>query len=339
MTFFIGPMSKNIVDAVMKFNKNMEAVGLIPSRRQVDFDTGYVNNWNTQEFANYVRKNSANTVLERDHGGPGQGRESDDGVISLKVDLENGLDIIHIDPWKISKTIEEGIDRTLVLIELLEREVAENANKGRVLEVEYEVGTEEAIMRYEDTDLDLLLSESIKLCGKKIKYGVVQFGTAIVGRKNVGTLDEARAKKMVEVCKKHQVLSKEHNGDYLKNEEVMTRFSFGLDALNIAPEFGGIETSVYLEYGNEEFKEFFFKLCSESNKWKKWFPKGHDPEKDKEELVKVAGHYVFSSDLFKDIKKQHLPMDIDFVVQERILAKISSLHIAEKAGKEKCRRQ
>ena len=40
---FIGPMSQNVVDAVIKFSKEKNiALGLIPSRRQVDHDFGYL---------------------------------------------------------------------------------------------------------------------------------------------------------------------------------------------------------------------------------------------------------------------------------------------------------
>ena len=36
--FFIGPMSKNIVDSIIEFQtESKNKIGLIPSRRQVDF--------------------------------------------------------------------------------------------------------------------------------------------------------------------------------------------------------------------------------------------------------------------------------------------------------------
>ena len=39
--FFIGPMSKNIVDSIIKFqNQSDFKVGLIPSRRQINYDGG-----------------------------------------------------------------------------------------------------------------------------------------------------------------------------------------------------------------------------------------------------------------------------------------------------------
>ena len=52
---FIGPMSKNVVDAVLELDKNQRnKIGFIPSRRQIEYDGGYVNKWTTNEFANYV---------------------------------------------------------------------------------------------------------------------------------------------------------------------------------------------------------------------------------------------------------------------------------------------
>jgi len=61
---FVGPMSKNVVDACIEFsNKNNTPLGFIPSRRQIDYDSGYVNNWKTESFANYVKKRSKNRRL------------------------------------------------------------------------------------------------------------------------------------------------------------------------------------------------------------------------------------------------------------------------------------
>ena len=54
--FFIGPMSKNVVDAVIEVNKDIDLkIGFIPSRKQVEYDNGYVNNWTTESFSKYVK--------------------------------------------------------------------------------------------------------------------------------------------------------------------------------------------------------------------------------------------------------------------------------------------
>ena len=65
-------MSSEIVDYVIKMNAHNTNIGLIPSRRQIDFSSGYVNNWTTKSFSNYVKNLSENTLLQRDHSGPMQ---------------------------------------------------------------------------------------------------------------------------------------------------------------------------------------------------------------------------------------------------------------------------
>lgn len=55
----VGPMSVNCVDASIELSNDFDIpLMLIASRRQIDseeFNGGYVNNWTTHEFANYVR--------------------------------------------------------------------------------------------------------------------------------------------------------------------------------------------------------------------------------------------------------------------------------------------
>ena len=56
----IGPMSLNVVDSSIELaNQYNLPLMLIASRRQIDsanFGGGYVNNWTTEKFANYVKK-------------------------------------------------------------------------------------------------------------------------------------------------------------------------------------------------------------------------------------------------------------------------------------------
>ena len=76
LKFFIGPMSKNVVDSIIEFQKlSSKKVGIIPSRRQIDYLGGYSNNWTTDQISKY----SDDLIIMRDHGGPGQGAEDDDG--------------------------------------------------------------------------------------------------------------------------------------------------------------------------------------------------------------------------------------------------------------------
>ena len=58
----IGPMSKNVVDVAIRISdKHNLPLTLIASRRQIDsneFFGGYVNNWNTKSFSDYVKLKS-----------------------------------------------------------------------------------------------------------------------------------------------------------------------------------------------------------------------------------------------------------------------------------------
>ena len=78
-------MSKNVVDSIIEFQKlSSKKVGIIPSRRQIDYLGGYSNNWTTDQISKY----SDDLIIMRDHGGPSQGAEEDDGYLSLEHDCK-----------------------------------------------------------------------------------------------------------------------------------------------------------------------------------------------------------------------------------------------------------
>jgi len=311
--FYIGPMSKNVVDAVIEFTEETNnKIGFIPSRRQVEYNGGYVNNWTTEEFSDYV---DGRVPIERDHGGPEQGYRDDDGVVSLHNDSKY-FDIIHIDPWKAYPNFYEGIDKTIEHISKIHK------SYPKVL---FEVGTEEAIRKFTPEDLHKLL-RNISDAGfiDMVKYAVVQSGVGIdLGKRiNTGTYDEVRLSDFIDVCKYWNVLSKEHNGDYLNNQEIKDKFSIGLDTLNIAPEFGQLETMCYLQHMNimGHGIEDYYKICYDSKRWEKWVDEDFVPEDNKEELIKICGHYVLSDKKFLSIKP-----NIDVKIKSTIKNKLRDL--------------
>ena len=291
MRFFIGPMSKNVVDAVINFNSD---IGLIPSRRQVDYDGGYVNNWTTKEFSEYV---NGRAIIQRDHGGPNQGNINDDGLESFRCDAKY-FDLIHIDPWKHYTNFLDGFEETLYLIKFL---YWNNPN------LRFEIGTEEAIRRFSVNELNnLLYNLENKLSSdifNSIEYVVVQSGVGLnLGKQiNTGQFDPKRLEKMINVCKRFGKKTKEHNGDYLSVKDYTDRFDLGLDSINIAPQFGQFETSCYLDEMNNDIQDFY-QICYESKRWEKWVDKDFEPEKNKKELIQICGHYVLSDQKFIDIK-------------------------------------
>ena len=290
--FYIGPMSKNVVDAIIEFTEETHnKIGFIPSRRQVEYNGGYVNNWTTEEFSKYV---NGRVPIERDHGGVGQGYVEDDGYKSFRHDAKN-LDIIHIDPWKVYPKYEDGLQSTIESIKKIY-----NINP----EVLFEVGTEETIRYFTPDDLERLLKDLSEFdFFDNIKYAVVQSGVGLdLGKRvNTGNFDLDRLKDFIRVCKRWGTLSKEHNGDYLGSEDIKVRFDLGLDSLNIAPEFGQLETLCYLDEMGDDIEDYY-KICYDSKRWEKWVDEDFVPEDNKEELIKICGHYILSDRRFKKIK-------------------------------------
>ena len=308
--YFIGPMSKNIVDSITEFcNETNHKIGLIPSRRQVEWDGGYVNNWTTEEFSKY-----ANTLtLKRDHSGPGQGYSDDDGFISLKSDCKY-FDLIHIDPWKKYPKYAEGLKWTIDMINFCYNE---NPN------IEYEIGTEEAIRRFEPKELNQLVIDLYNSLPSKIfnqiRYLVIQSGTSLKETTNTGEYDKGRLLSMINVAKHWKLISKEHNGDYIPAELIKEKMALGLDSINIAPEFGLIETQTYLDNGIDIDR--FWEICYESKRWEKWVGPDFNPSTQKKELIKICGHYVLSNPEFLKIKP-----NIDTKIKTNIKKKLYELY-------------
>lgn len=291
---YLGPMSKNIVDAIISYvNHQNITLGLIASRRQVDYNSGYVNNWTTRTFCKYVRNKTKNLILCRDHGGIAQGKTYDIGLESLATDAIC-MDIIHIDPWKVLN-VKEAVDYTILAMQ--------QCNKVKN-DCYFEIGTEEAIRKMSIYDLHYLL-ETIKLeipeLFNRIVYLVIQSGTAIQAGKNIGKYDETKLLQMIDLCNQYNILSKEHNGDYLSSRQIKHKLKIGLSAINIAPELAHLETSILLKHLTNSKINQWFNLCIQDGQWKKWFQEDFKPENDKHEVLKLCGHYVLSNENFSNI--------------------------------------
>ena len=291
-------MSKIIVDSVIEMNS--EKLGLLPTRRQIDYNGGYVHNWNTRNFSKYV-KNRSNIIIERDHSGPLQGDGNE--FFSYEDDSEF-VDIVHIDPWKKFENLNEGVDYTIKTIKYLH-----SLNRN----TQFEIGTEEAIRPFTLLDLDYFLERIYNSLSwdelKQIIYVCIQSGVRldIVNQKNIGNFDLEKMKKMISVCKFFGKKTKEHNGDYLDEDQIKIRFDNGLDAINIGPEIAQIETETYLHYMTMSELNNFYDICVKSEKWKRWV----GPEfniQDKESLIMVCGHYKFNEidmpDVHDEIKEK-----------------------------------
>lgn len=311
---FIGPMSKQIVDCVLEFDSNIFA--FIPSRRQVDYNSGYVNNWDSKSFANYVKSFNSNMLICRDHGGALQGSSPDDGFESFKSDSLY-FDMIHIDPWKFTKNLDESIELTCNYIRFCNL-----INENLV----FEISTEQSIFYFDSSQLRYFIDNVYKSLGNlfdKVSHIVIQSGTALKENNQIGNYSSDRLLDHISIVKKFDKLSKEHNGDYISSEIIKQKFDLGLDSINIAPEFGYIQTCAILENLQETQIDLFYKICLESGKWKNWVNSDFDPKKNKLDLIKICGHYVYSTKEFIDeiFDERYLP-----VVKNKINEKLRELN-------------
>lgn len=310
--YFICPMSKNITDAVISMES--DEFGLLPTRRQIDFDGGYVNGWSTYDFHKYVRSKSG-IILERDHSGAKQGVENDNGYDTFTVDA-NLFDIIHIDPWKLHSDKTAGAMETMRNIDYI---------YGINPKVKFEIGTEQDIMKFTPIELIKFLSFLHRTLSTElwdtIEYVVVQSGVSLdlVNKTNKGVFDEDRFTQMVAAVNMFGKKAKEHNGDYLTDREYRYRFECGLTSINIGPELAQLETSVYLDNMTEEQIDNFYSICLLSGRWKRWVP-GDVLALDKRKLIEVCGHYSYSEYDYR----YGLPQ-IDDKIQSKITEKLNSL--------------
>ena len=78
--------------------------------------------------------------------------------------------------------------------------------------IEFEVGTEESIRKFNVKDIDALLKDlKLNLTDKEfnqIKYVVIQSGTSLKENTNTGEYDKDRLISMINIAKKHNMLSK-----------------------------------------------------------------------------------------------------------------------------------
>lgn len=358
----VGPMSRNCVDAAIELANDYEVpILLIASRRQIDsneFGGGYVNNWTTAEFADYVidRDKKGKIILARDHGGPWQNTKETDQKLSLrramdsakasyKADLEAGFQMLHIDP---SVDIHSEPDTDEILDRIFELyEFCCNVAQSLGQEVIFEIGTEEQSgSTNTPEELDYTLNAIHQFCIKnklpQPSFVVIQTGTRVMETRNVGSFDsplrvadelpaEIQIPMMIEICGRYGVFMKEHNTDYLSDEALQWHPRFGIHAANVAPEFGVAETraliGVLRENQMDTIAEQFLKVALESRKWEKWMLP--DTSASNVDRAIIAGHYIFASDdnkiLMKEARQYLKQREIDLDQHLKLAVKASIL--------------
>ena len=332
----LGPMSQNIVDAVLRLaNRLRRPIPLIASRRQIDckeFGGGYVNSWDTRSFAQFcIERDDGYVPICRDHGGPWQGVGESDlseveamarAKVSIAEDLAAGFDIIHIDP-----SVRGGAMTDPVILEKIFDLYAFVIETSRRLgrQVEIEVGAEQQSGAFSGPEeLVIFLRDITRFCDKhnyqRPLFCVVQTGTLVREMRNVGLTDgrrnegydqkfavdnvERTIKYLSDIAFINGVFIKEHNGDYLSDGSMALRGKCRVSGINIAPELGVYESKCLIalcsELGLTLEREQLLEIFYNSRKWEKWM----SPDSTASDLDRalIAGHYTFSNPDFIETK-------------------------------------
>lgn len=295
----IGPMSTESIEATFHYSHfYRKELMLISSKNQIDWSGGYVNNWDTKSYMDFVRtmRNKypfASVRVCRDHCGPGFNGKHDlkDVYKTIEDDIENGYDLIHIDFCHFHGTKDEQFDESrraikhcLMLNPKVRIEVGTDENAG----VTYGLPNVEELGR----EIDFFKS----VCDPE--FYVVQTGSLIMEINQVGTFNHSFVQKMSALLKEKGLKMKEHNADYLSEDEIDMRKGL-VGAMNIAPQLGVIQTQYMLGkclvYGIDA-TEYLNKVY-DSGKWKKWLL--HNTAENKMLCCIIAGHYLFASDEYR----------------------------------------
>ena len=351
----IGPMSKNCVDVVIDLvNSYNIPVMLIASRRQIEskqLGSGYVNNWSTEEFSKYVHEydKNNNILLCRDHGGPYQNENENkqnlsyDEIMkkskeSFYADIEANFKILHIDPSEnltTDITIDEMLNR---IFELYDYCYSTATKLNKTISIEISLGKEDGgVSSFSEIKYGIEKIETFCTTNNfpPPLFMVIKTGNHVLETRNIGILEdivdgkgieeEKEIKKMINFCNEKNIMVKEHNGDYLSDHALRYHPKIGIHAINVAPEFGVIETKSiisWLEKNNlNDFKNKFLEISYNSKKWEKWMlPNSFTTKTDK---AIISGHYVFSTPEFVELKNKILktlpnPTDFDDYLKNEI---------------------
>ncbi len=315
----IGPMSSEVIEAIFRSSHYLrKELMIIASKNQIDHNGGYVNNWTTKQFTEFIKEMKvkypySNVKICRDHCGPGFNGiyDLEDTYSTIKTDIENGFDLIHIDFCNFRGSKEEMFKESKKAIKYCME------LNPKIL---FEIGTDENI----GTNFGPINIEEIKneinfftlFC--KPEFYVVQTGSLVKEINQVGNFNRNFVKQISEILRMKGIKLKEHNADYISKEDLKLREGV-VDAMNIAPQLGVIQTLMTIKkcliYGID-FSDFLNEVYKKG-KWKKWM---HNNNPDNKLLCCIiAGHYHFASENYKSLIKQ---LELREDIKENIINEI-----------------
>lgn len=306
-------MSREVVNLCLEYSKvHNFPIMIIASRNQVDAYSGYA--FTTQEMVSFIKDNenydSDRVLICRDHCGPYFSDADKDLKLhkaldrcleTVRADVGAGFDLLHIDVSRVEDTDQEKTARTLL-------DYALDLRPSIIFEFGSEDNTGEGLARsLSRLRRQLKFTENYDA----IKFFVSQTGS-LTKHKQVGNFNVETNAKVAEAIHNAGLLFKEHNADYITADQVKLRKQAGVDAINIAPQLGAIQSRVIQTLGPKVGESYtdFVNYVLEQGYWKKWVTE--DVTDDATKFV-ASAHYCFNSPKGKkviaDIRSKNLSFD------------------------------
>jgi len=297
-TLGVGPISKDIVNICLEYSHRYQfPLYIIPSRNQANYNSGYA--FTTVELVKYIKNhpfyNKDLNILCRDHCGPyfsdrdknlSLQQAMDETVKTITCDILNGFSIIHIDVGRVPNQYKFTCADTL-----FQSSIKLNPN------IKFEFGSEDNLGT---TNSNLsILNENLEFL-KKYKdntvYVVTQTGS-LTKHKQVGTFEIEKNLIATNLVHSKGFYFKEHNADYLSKNDIIKRKQAGIDALNIAPQLGRIQSELLYKFAKNNYKfNNFVKKVLDSKKYEQWITTEIN---DNDTKFFVSGHYLFNEEEYK----------------------------------------
>src|SRR3989344_7135550 len=297
----VGPMSPQIVEAVFAYSQNHRApLMLIASKNQIDWDGGYCGNWTTKEYAEYLKTmkrqySKAQVFACRDHLGPGfKNDDLSDVYKTMDADIENGFDLIHVDFCHFKGSRKELLAQSKKAIEYII-----SKKPGMLLEVGTDENSGAFLNDVEAIEKDMEFFSAVA----PLQFFVVQTGSLVKEQNQIGRFNAEFIAKVKDRAKNYNVNLKEHNGDYIEQVEIQKRKGI-IDAINVAPQFGVLQTVLTLQKCHTYGIDFtdFLNEAYQSGRWKKWLHK--NTAENKYLCAIISGHYVFAKDAYRRLAEK-----------------------------------
>jgi hypothetical protein len=263
----VGAVSRRVIEVAA----SLRVAHIVASRRQVDGFHGYTG-LNQRELVELVdRLSNQHTRVVRDHGGPMQGPFVDDGVESLRKDVEAGFHALHLDVSKLPHN-----EQVKALCELV----------ATFREVPLEVGGE----RDEWSWNKQLLHIARDMADKPVTV-VMDTGCKIWNDRQVGSLapDFALKMRVAEMDRMGAVATKAHNCDWLCGSK---RRDLPVAYYNLAPELAQVEIDALLTVLPSHVSMALLREAYNSKAWTRWY---HETEGTWFERARTAVRYIIDS--------------------------------------------